>query len=142
MSFPPFPTQSLYGAFPPFPIYVYSEGWNIAGTFYGFSITLPNLIGIPAWTFKVFEYFIGWIGAFFLWAIKSIVVAVGGPISYLINLAFQIFTGIFKAIELVSSHAGIFSPIVASALVGLLMAGIILGVYGIANLLKGIGGAE
>lgn len=141
MNFPPFPTQSAYGQFPPFPTYTFSVGWDILGTFYGFSVSLPNLLGIPLWIIQIFAYFIGWFGAYLLWVIQSLVVLVKDPITYLINLASEILAEIFKEIEAISAHAGIFSPIVASALIGLLMLAIILGAYGIANLLKEIGGA-
>lgn len=163
--FPPFPSQSLYGSFPSFPVNYVSipniadlPGWILSLIAYRinpinypyknppsipslFSIPYPNLLGIPAWIAQIFAYFIGWIGAFLLWLVQVFVIVISDPIDYLVNLGSNAINWTIQEIESISSHAGIFAPVVAALLMGMLLVVLVVGIFAAINLLKGLGGA-
>lgn len=142
MNFPPFPTQSAYGSFPAFPTYTFSvslPSW--LGGAQLFSVSLPNLAAIPTWIAQIFAYFIGWIGAFLLWLVQVLVIVISYPIDQLINLASDALNWLISAIEGISSRAGIFGPVVAALLMGMLLVAIVVGIFAAVNLFKQLGGA-
>lgn len=141
MNFPAFPTQSLYGSFPSFPTYTF--GWHLPSWMggYGFSVSLPNLTGIPDWIAEIFAYALGWVAAFFLWIVEVIVYGISVPLNDLINYASAGINWTFQAIEQISGQAGVFGPIVAALLGGALLLVIILGVFAFISLLSKLGGA-
>ena len=163
--FPPFPSQSLYGSFPSFPVNYVSipniadlPGWILRLIAYRinpinypyknppsipslFSIPYPNLLGIPAWIAKIFAYGVGWVGAFILWTVKVIVIAILLAVGTTINTANTAINWTIQEIESISSHAGIFAPVVAALLMGMLLVVLVVGIFAAINLLKGLGGA-
>ena len=142
MNFPPFPTQSAYGPFPSFPTYTFKVDLpSFLGGGQLFSVALPNLAGIPTWIAQIFAYFIGWIGAFLLWLVQVFVIAISDPIDYLVNLGSNAVNWTIQEIESISSHAGIFAPVVAALLMGMLLVVLVVGIFAAINLLKGLGGA-
>ena len=137
MNFPPFPTQSAYGPFPSFPTYTFKVNLpSFLGGGQLFSVALPNLAGIPTWIAKIFAYFIGWIGAFLLWLVQVLVIVISDPIDYLVNLGTNALNWTIQEIESISYRAGIFSPILAALLMGMLLVAVIAGAFAIFNLLK------
>ena len=137
MNFPPFPTQSAYGPFPSFPTYTFKVDLpSFLGGGQLFSVALPNLAGIPTWIAKIFAYFIGWIGAFLLWLVQVLVIVISDPIDYLVNLGTNALNWTIQEIESISYRAGIFSPILAALLMGMLLVAVIVGAFAIFNLLK------
>ena len=142
MNFPPFPTQSAYGSFPSFPTYTFKVDLpSFLGGAQLFSVSLPNLAGIPTWIAQIFAYFIGWIGAFLLWLVQVFVIVISDPIDYLVNLGSNAINWTIQEIESISSHAGIFAPVVAALLMGMLLVVLVVGLFAAINLLKGLGGA-
>lgn len=164
MNFPPFPSQSLYGSFPSFPV-SYVDIPNIADlpgyiyavtTYYGdvlnypysnpptisyWRIPYPNLLGLPGWIGGIFAYFIGWVAAFFLWVVQVLVIIVSVPIDYLLNLVSDVINWTIQDIEGVASRAGIFGPVVAALLMGMILVAIVAGAFAIFNLVKTLGSA-
>ena len=142
MYFPPFPSQSLFGPFPSFPTYTFSvslPSW--LGGAQLFSVPLPNLAGIPAWIAKIFAYVIGWIGAFVLWFVQVLVILISDPIVQLINLASGALNWLISAIENIASRAGIFGPVVAALLMGMLLVAMVAAIFAAVNLVKQLVGA-
>ena len=137
MNFPPFPTQSAYGPFPSFPTYTFKVDLrSFLGGGQLFSVALPNLAGIPTWIAQIFAYFIGWIGAFLLWLVQALVILISDPFDYLMNLFSDAVSLTFRDIEAISAHAGIFAPVVAALLTGLLIVAIVVGIFAAINLAK------
>ena len=151
MNFPPFPSQSLYGSFPNFPIdYFVVQIPNsigllpvpppLGGYIIG-KIPYPVLTGIPGWVAEIFDYALGWVAAFLLWLVQVFVIVISDPIDYLVNLGSNAINWTIQEIESISSHAGIFAPVVAALLMGMLLVVLVVGIFAAINLLKGLGGA-
>lgn len=141
MNFPPFPTQSAYGPFPPFPTYTFTVSLpSFLGGGQLFSVQLPNLAGIPTWIAQIFAYFIGWIGAFLLWLVQALVIVISYPIDALINLASSALSWIISQIEAISQRAGVFGPVVAALLMGMLLVAVIVGTFAAVNLFRQLWG--
>lgn len=162
----PFPTQSLYGSFPAFPV-DYVEVPNVIQlpsyiasmiTYYTdvlnapysnppslstWNIPYPNLLGIPTWLAELAAYGLGWGGAFVLWIVSNLSFVVTAIIEAAVNTLSGAFTDLTYGIEDISGQTGIFSPIVAAILMGMLFVVIIVGLFSFVNLIKGLlGGAE
>lgn len=131
ISLPNFPTESLYGSFPAFPSYAYKAGWTILGHFYGFSVQIPNLAGIPGWIIDIFIWALGWIAALCLYLVELVSIGIADLVLKVIDLAFSVLDSAIKLIQAISAQAGIFSLPVAALLYGLLLVAIVLVVYAV-----------
>lgn len=144
MSSDPFPTESLYGPFPSFPVnyiripnlvdlpsYIYQ-----VTTYYGnpfnypyvsppmissWKIPYPNLLGIPAWFAQILAWGVGWIGAVLYWIVVGASQTIGGIFLTAVNTVTGLFTTMTKDILDISQRAGIFSPAVAAFLFGIVL---------------------
>ena len=157
---PSIPTSSLYsGSFPSFPTFTFSvtipksitidyipipvpaplAGYTL------FSIQLPDILQIPQWAASVITYGIlwifGWIAAIAEYLGQAFDYYTITPFTQAINYLLGMFDNVLGIFEEISRFAGPFSIDVASALMGILILGIIVGSYivikGISALIAG-----
>lgn len=142
ISYPIFPTSSLYGSFPPFPSYTY--GWSYTlpvwpySTF-GFSVRIPNLAGIPAWFAQIILWGLGWGAAIFLYALQMLVALVVNTALAVINYLGNLITSVLKTTLTYLAPLGIWAIPLESAIAGLMAITIILGFFGIIKGLQKLG---
>ena len=133
MKYPIFPSQSAYGNFPAFPTTTYQWGFSILGHYYGLSVKIPDLAGIPEWIAEILYWGIGWIGALFKYLIIYISVFLVNTFDTAFNDLIGIFNQAIGFIQKLTSSMGIFGIPIEIALI----AGItILGILGISSLIK------
>ena len=127
-SYPNTPTGSLFGSFPGFPMTIYPL--NIAGITY--VIPSPNVSGIPQWIGQVFAWFLGLIGAYFLYGVQLILTYIGNISLYVIYELQALFTTYISDIQTIGNGTGIFAPIIEIAMIGLLIP-VVFGIFAIAQ---------
>ena len=133
MNYPIFPTNSAYGNFPAFPTYTYKWGFSLLGHYFGLSVKIPDLAGIPEWIAEILYWGIGWIGALFKYLIIYISVFLVNSFDTVFNDLIGIFNQAIGFIQKLTSSMGIFGIPIEIALI----AGItILGILGISSLIK------
>ena len=133
MNYPIFPSQSAYGSFPAFPTTTYQWGFSILGHYYGLSVKIPDLAGIPEWIAKILYWCIGWIGALFKYLIIYSSVFLVNSFDTAFNDLIGIFNQAINFIQKLTSSMGIFGIPIEIALI----AGItIIGILGVSSLIK------
>ena len=163
-SFPSFPTQSAYGAFPSFPYYkmsipdladlpgyiksvsayyanVFNYPYSNPPAIASWNIDIPNITAIPLWVGKLFLWGIGWAGAIFKYAIIYAVALVVNVILYLLSIAMGLVTGILTSTEAYTAPLGIWAIPINAAVAGFLLIAVVLGVFGLVKGVKSIAGA-
>ena len=100
---PSFPTQSLYGNFPAFPV-------NRIG--------IPEIQNIPIWTINVILWVIGWVGAVFKWSLEWLSDEAINLVEWGTNGATGTLNDIIRQSQIISAQTGIFQPIIAAFLIG------------------------
>ena len=132
------PTSSLYsGSFPSFPSYKVGIG--------SVSFYVPNISEIPQWIGSLvvyaFLWAFGWVAAVVKYLGEAFDYYTITPFTQAINYLLGIFDNVLGIFEEISRFAGPFSIDVASALMGILILGIIVGSYivikGISALIAG-----
>ena len=130
---PPFPTSSLYGAFPTFPAYTFAPQF-LGHTL--FSIELPNITKIPQYIAEIVLYYIEWGAAIFLWFFQYTSIGAEKLTLWLLST----FTTDFNSLVLTSNRAaaatGIFAPVILTALIMLIVLSAITITFLIVNAIK------
>ena len=127
-SYPSIPQGSLFGSFPGFPMTTY--GLTITGMIY--VIPTPNVSGIPHWVGQIFAWFIGLIGAYFIYGIQLVLMYAGNLSLYVIYGINSLFTTYISDIQTIGNGTGIFAPIIEIAMIGLLIP-VVFGIFAIAQ---------
>lgn len=158
MKYPTFPTQSLYGNFPGFPVNYISipnmidlPGYlknvieyytNILNVPYNnppalntWSIPYPNLLGIPTWIEKIGYYFAGWGGAILRYILKYTVALLINGVSFILNLGMGSLSSIMTTITTEGGKLGILGIPFEITASGLLIVAVVLIATGI---IKGV----
>ena len=145
---PPFPTESLSGAFPPFPVgyvnipnildlpsYIFS-----VTTYYGnplnypyssppiiasWRIPYPNLLALPTFFEKLVLWLMGWAGAVFEWSFQWLSIEGQNFTIWGINGISAMIQGITNTSEAVSNATGIFQPVVFALFAGIILFAIV-----------------
>lgn len=151
MGAPAFPTGSLYGAFPSFPLnyvkvpdivtlpsWIYSEITYYTDVFNApyshppmlqtWSIPYPDLLKLPAFFLNIFYWLIGLAAAGFEWVFAYAAWGLGSIGSYLIYTVSSYLNDIIDYAIQISNGAGIFAPLIEVAF----LTTIVLGAIGIA----------
>lgn len=145
---PPFPTESLEGNFPNFPV-AYAQIPNVfdlpgyilsVTTYYGnplnypynkppiiasVSIPYPNIFKIPSFFEKVVLWLMGWAGAVFEWSFQWLSIEGQNFTIWGINGISAMIQGITNTSEAVSNATGIFQPVVFALFAGIILFAIV-----------------
>ena len=154
---PPFPTKSLEGNFPNFPV-AYAQIPNILNlpsyilsvtTYYGnplnypyrsppiiasWKIPYPNLLAIPTFFEKLTLWLLGWAGAIFEWAFQWLSAETQNFTIWSINGISGIIQTLTTTSEAVSNATGIFQPVVFALFAGIILFAIVATVFIVINL--------
>lgn len=141
ITFPTFPTQSLYGPFPTLPTLqvqipnpIALPGWiaSMVG-YYGdafnipynnpptepiIAFNIPNLLTIPAFLADIFLWVLGWIGASFEWTAKSLTYILTTPSLWIIDTLNSAVQTYISYISNISKPLGIFAPVIMTLAIG------------------------
>lgn len=148
MNPPSFPTESLSGGTPPFPVgyvnipnildlpsYIFS-----VTTYYGdplnypyrsppiiasWKIPYPNLLALPTFFEKLVLWLLGWAGAIFEWAFQWLSAEMQNFTIWGINGISGIIRTLTTTSEAISNETGIFQPVIFAFLGGLILLAII-----------------
>jgi len=143
VSFPSFPTSSLYTAsVPSFPTIPFKWGFWFFNTYEGFNISIPNITQIPEWIGSLIEYVVlwalGWAGAVFQFLIQYAQAGVEEITEEVLYQANSTFYWTVMTIKQITGYSGIFAPIVAITLLSTLTIGTILIGYMVAKFIVGL----
>lgn len=127
-SYPTQPTGSLFGSFPAFPTTNY--GLTISGI--GYEIPIPNISAIPHWVGQIFAWFIGLIGAYFLYGVQLVLMYTANLSLYVIYGIDTLFTTYISDIQTIGNGTGIFAPIIEITMIALLIP-VVFGIFAIAQ---------
>ena len=152
--YPSFPTQSLSGSFPGFPVnyinipnLVDLPGYIISvTTYYGnpfnfpyanppiiasWRIPYPNIFGIFGWFVNVIWWVLGWAGAIFKYALTYASAGIINLATWIINIGTGTITSILTATQTYADKLGIWGIPLEATVAGLLIVALILIVFGI-----------
>lgn len=152
MNPPPFPTQSLDGNFPSFPVghveipnildlpsYIYSVTTYYGNPFNypyrnppiiaGWNIPYPNLLALPGFFKQIFLWLLGWAGAVFEWSFKWLSVESTNLAVWAINGLSGITQSLTLTSENISRSTGIFQPIIFALLAGMILFAVVGAVF-------------
>ena len=162
MKYPTFPTNSLYGNFPNFPVN-YIDIPNLVDfpaylrnliTYYTnilnapytnppalntWSIPYPNLLGIPTWIEKIGYYIAGWGGAILRYVLKYTVALLVNGVSFILNSGMGSLSSIMTAITTEGGKLGILGIPFEITASGLLVVAVVLIATGIIKGVQTIG---
>jgi hypothetical protein len=144
MGAPPFPTGSLYGAFPTFPLsyvkvpnivqlpsWVWSEityytdvlnaPYSHPPTLQTWSIPYPDILKLPTFFLNIFYWLIGLAAAGFEWVFAYAAWGLGSIGQYLIYTISGYLTDIINYATQISNGAGIFAPLIEVAFLAIVV---------------------
>ena len=132
---PPFPTASLYGAFPTFPTYTFAPQF-LGHTL--FSIELPNITKIPQYIAEIVLYYIEWGAAIFLWLFQYTSIGAEDITLWGATKAAQTFNTLIQTSDRAAAATGIFAPLILTALIALIVISAITIGFLVANAVKAV----
>lgn len=130
---PPFPTSSLYGAFPTFPVYTFAPQF-LGHTL--FSIELPNITKIPQYIMNIVLYYLEWAAAIFEWIFQYASIGGENLTLWAINTASADFNTLVETSNRAAAATGIFAPVILTALIMLIVLSAITITFLIVNAIK------
>jgi hypothetical protein len=159
MQYPSFPTSSLTGSFPGFPVdYVsvpniidlpsyiantalyYTDVINYPYAhppiLQTWQIPYPNLTGIGTWLYNIVLWLMGWVGALLEWGITYLSALVVNAILGIINLGAGTLTAIITLTTQTGDTLGIFAIPFEATIAGLLVILVVLLLWGVINLVQ------
>lgn len=154
---PPFPKESLYGAFPSFPVgyaqipdildlpsYIYSVTTYYGNPFnYPYSnppliaswdIPYPNIFQIPSFFENVILWVLGWLGAVFEWSFQWLSAEGTNSAIWAINGMSAIVQSLTATSEEIAQSTGIFEPLIFALLAGMILFAVVGVVFILINL--------
>ena len=143
MNLPPFPSQSLAGSFPSFPVnyiaipnlvdlpsYIYSVTTYYGNPFnypYGspptiasWQIPYPNLLALPQFFYQIIVWVIGWAGAAFEWAANSTYLILMAGTTWIINTLTGEFNNLTSMANQTAQASGIAAPLILALFLGII----------------------
>ena len=136
MGMPIFPTESLAGSFPTFPTWEWKWGFNLNGAWIGFTVLMPNIMGIPLWMLQIFVWFLGWGGAVFLYLVQIIVYETDSIGNTVMSFGFKTFNSIIGTSDRIALQTGIFGPLILVLVLGSIAGATIVLALGITNIME------
>jgi hypothetical protein len=144
MGAPPFPTGSLYGAFPTFPIsyvkvpdiltlpsWIYNEiayytnvlnyPYNSPPALLTWSIPYPNILKLPQFFLNILYWIVGLAGAAFEWIFAYAAWGLGTIGTDVINTSSGLLNDLINYAVQISNQTGIFAPLIEVAFLAIVV---------------------